>query len=799
MSSDRLATPPKRRRRWWLRGLGLLVLLLLLAGGGFYLWQRQSLPRLSGELRLPGLEAPASLTRTAEGLTLIEAASDHDASFALGFAHAQDRLLQMDLMRRIVAGRLSEVIGSRTLEIDRFFRTLGLYDLAEANLEQLSPEARAALQAYADGVNAFLEERAGPLPVGFTLLRYEPEPWRPADSLAWGRLMALVLSSNYRDELLRARLLALLPAAKVKQLYPGWPDWAPTSVAALEGLDRHGQLRRLYDLLPWEIGPKSASNAWALAPSRSSSGGALLAGDPHLALRAPGDWYLVRIETPERRLVGATTPGVPLLIMGNNGSLAWSFTTAYGDTQDLFIEEVDPDDPGRYRTPDGWQAFERRQEVIEIDGEEPQTITVRRSRHGPIVSDVVADAEGLYPDDRVLALAWTALQEDDRSAEALYRLNRAVDLPAAVYALRDLDSPQQAMVLADARGNIGLIVPGRVPIRKAGDGLTPVPGASGDYDWTGTIPFDELPRSLNPENGVVITANNKLVGDDYPYLLAADWAYPDRATRLAEVLDGKARWSPDEMRKLQLDSLTVGGRLLLRRLLLAPLPAEAQPILDRLRAWDHQMDPDRPEPLIYSAWLRALERRLLFDELGEVVSDLATGDAWRLSKLLADDSLWCDEIGTPELESCDQQIAETLEVALKELVKAYGEDPDKWRWGKAHRARFDHPVLGYIPLLNDWTAFEVEAPGGQDTVNRGGSNYVLPFEAAFTDRHGPGLRAVHDMAAPEAAGFVIATGNSGNVFSPFYGNLVESWRDGRLLQLPKTPPADGQVLRLLPD
>jgi len=799
VASDSASSRPRRRGRWWLRGLGILVVVLVVGGAGGYAWQQGSLPRLEGELTLAGLEGPVSLSRDGRGLTYIEAGNEADAMFALGFAHAQDRLLQMDLMRRVVAGRLSEVVGDRTVQIDRFFRTLGLYRLAEANLQQLSPEARQGLAAYAAGVNAFLDTRDGPLPVGFNLLGYEPDPWRPADSLAWGRLMALALSGNYKQELLNARLLGMLEEDKVRQLFPAWPDWSPISTAALRALEADGQLRDLARLLPWSLEPKSASNAWALAPWRSTTGSSLLAGDPHLSLQAPGDWYLARIETPELTLAGATAPGVPLMIMGHNGSLAWSFTTAYGDTQDLFIEETDPEDPGRYRVGAGWEAFETREEVLEVSGDDPVRFTVRTSRHGPIISDAVAEAGELYPAPQVLALSWTALRADDRSAEGLYRLNKAADLPQAIAALEDLHSPQQAVVLADSRGSIGLLAPGRVPIRKAGNGLVPVPGAEGAYDWEGLIPYDALPRQLNPEDGVIITANNKLVGEDYPYLIAADWAYPDRAARLAELLSIKERWSPEEMQAMQLDALTFGGRLLLQRLLLTPLPADAEPALEILRRWDFQMTTDQAAPLIYSAWLRALERRLLYDELGEVVSELADGDAWRVFNLLGNDSLWCDDVGSPELESCDEVIAGALETALEELVKTYGEDPAAWRWGRAHVAFFEHPILRFVPLVNDWTAYEIEAPGGQDTVNRGGSNYVAPFERAFHDRHGPGFRAVHDLGDPEAAGFIIATGNSGNLYSPFYGNLTRLWRDGALLHLTADPPPEAQTLRLLPE
>lgn len=798
MTSTPLSHQPKRKRRWWLRILLILFALLLISIAGFYGWQRASLPDLSGETRLAGLQQEVRLSRDADGLVYIEAENEADALFALGYAHAQDRLFQMDFVRRLASGRLSEVVGPQTVGTDKFFRTLELYRYAEANLEALSPDVRAALDSYTAGVNAFIQNPPGPLPLGFAITGHDPEPWKPADSVAWGRVMALILSANYMQELLRARLLGILPEDKIKQLYPAWPDWAPTSVPALQAMEQQGILKDLRQLLPWEIAPKLASNTWALAPERSTTGGALLAGDPHLSLRAPGDWYLVRIETPDLTLAGATTPGVPLLLFGHNGALSWSFTTTYSDTQDLFIEDVDPDNPGRYKTKEGWRDFETREEVIEIAGEEPLHFTVRKSHHGPIISDVVDDAQDLYPDSQVLALSWTALREDDRSAEGLYRLNRALDVARGISALRDLHSPQQTMILADSGGSIALVAPGRVPIRAKGNGLAPVPGATGEYDWIGEIPYAALPRSVDPESGVLITANNKLVGDDYRYMIAAEWAYPDRASRIAEVLKTKQVWSPEEMRELQLDALTYGGRRLMGRLLKADLPAEAEAAVAMMRQWNFEMAIDRPEPLIYSAWLRALERQLIADELGEVFIELAKGDAWKVYNLLQPGSLWCDNVATAVVESCDMQIAEALGQALTELVGEYGDNPDEWRWGKAHFASFDHPILRFIPVVNGLTAIEIETPGGQDTVNRAGSDYALPIERAFQDRHGPGFRGVYDMADPDASGFIIATGNSGNILSPFYGNLVERWRDGELLQLPPTPPAGSETMVLKP-
>lgn len=785
--------------RWLFRGLLALLVLLVLATAGAWIWQRGSLPTTEGTLMLRGLRAPVTVTRDEWGIPTIRAENEHDALFALGFVHGQDRLFQMDLTRRLGAGRLSQVMGQATVQVDRVMRTLDLYDVAKANLRQLSPESRAALDSYVAGVNAYIDTHQGPWPMEFYILAYRPEVWTAADSLVWGRLMALQLSLNYGQELLRAQLLPKLSAEEIQQLFPAYPTDAPIATKDIAALDRQGVLRDLARALPWTIGPKSASNAWALSPARSSTGGALLANDPHLGLQAPGYWYLARLEFEGRVLAGATAPGVPYMVIGRNDTLAWSFTTTHGDTQDLFIETIDPADPGRYLTREGSQPFKTREETIVVDGADPVRFTVRETYHGPVLSDALPAAATVVPENQVLALAWTGLMSDDRSGEALYRLNRATDVEEGLATLRDLHSPQQSMILADTQGRIVLTVPGRVPIRAKGDGTLPVPGATGEYDWIGFVPYEELPRLADPASGQLVTANNKAVPDDYPHLIAAEWYFPTRAQRIDEVLRAKDVHSPAEMAALQSDSLSVGAREILPMLLemTGEMP-EAQAALALLRQWDYVMSRDAPQPLIYSAWILALERRLLADQVGELLPELMSGSEQRLRAVLAPDSRFCDDTTTTEPEDCPIAVRQALDESLDVLVQLYGDEPADWRWGEAHVARFDHPVLGYVPLIGDLVAYEVPTDGGQDTVNRGGSSFSPPIPGAFAHRHGAGMRAVFDMADPDASLFVIATGQSGNPLSAHYGDMAPLWQQGQSVTLPGTPLGQGETLTLDP-
>ena len=790
---------------WTARIFTGLLVLLALGFGGAYVWLRGSLPQTEGTLRIDALEAPVEVLRDADGIVTIRAQSDHDAAVALGFVHAQDRLWQMDFMRRSGAGRLSEVAGPATHRLDRFMRTLGLYRVAEANVAQASPDMRDMLTAYTDGVNAFIDDPGGPLPLEFQLLRYKPESWRPADSLVWGRLMALQLSGNWTEEILRARVARHLTPEQVDFLWPGYPADAPVVLAGIASdLDRL-PLRDLAAVLPWEWAPKDASNAWALAGALTASGKPLLANDPHLALSAPGQWYLARIETPQRVLAGATAPGVPFLVLGHNGRIAWGFSTTHSDTQDLFVERVDPANPDRYLTPEGSQPFDTRTETIDILGEAPETFTVRTTRHGPVLSDAVdeaaAAAKAAGGEASVLALAWPALRDDDRTAEALLAINRATNWNDFRAAADKFDSPQQNIVYADTTGTIGFVAPARVPIRKAGDGRLPVPGWTGDYDWTGTIPAAELPTTVNPPAQRVIVANNKIVADSYPYFLTADWPDPYRAQRIQDLLDTGAKTpaTVESSLAIQQDIVSLAARQLLPYLLrTTPGTDRAREALSVLANWDGSMHRDAAAPLLFYAWVHELNRTLLADELGDDFADFQRPNVELLVRVLSEGQAWCDDVKSGPVEDCQTQLIAALEAALNKLALRFSTAISQLRWGDAHRARFHHPMLSRIPILGAIFAYGVESDGGSYTVNRAGVSFADGSGGLFEDVHGPGFRAVYDLADLQNSRFMIATGQSGNPLSSTYGSLVTRWRDGETVKLVGGATAPARTLTLNP-
>ncbi len=758
--------------RYLLAGLAVVI---LVAAGGAYLYLRSSLPQTAGRIELHGPKSVVRIARDADGIPTIVAQDDDDAAFGLGFAHAQDRLFQMELQRRYAAGRLAEIFGAPAVPTDKQMRVLGLYRAAAAEIPYLSPEVNRAFRAYAAGVNAFLARHHGALPPEFLLLHFRPEPWHEADSLVWGKLMAFTLEGNYRGELLRAQMARTIPAADMAFLYPEYPKDAPTTLAAMLPIYRQLALGRLYHMLPPTTGPHYASNNWVVDGKHSASGKPLLANDPHLAFGAPGFWYLARLKTPARTIAGATAAGVPLVVIGHNDHIAWGFTTTTADVEDLFVEKLDPADPGRYLTPDGSAPFTTRQEQIEVRGAAPVTLTVRSTRHGPVLSDVLPP--GAADPGYVLALSATFLVPDDRSAEALWRADRATDWPSFRAAWRGFVGPMQNTVYADDSGTIGFIAAGLVPIRGKGEGWMPAPGWSGEYDWQGFIPFDKLPQATNPASGRFVSANNKIVPASYPYFLSRDWDLPNRAERIEALLDKTPVQTPQSSAAIEADTLSLmAERLVPLMTQITPADAASHQAIDRLKHWDFHMDRDQVAPLLFTAWLRQFSHTILFGRFGDAVAGYWDLKPRVMEAVLTRRPDWCADPMRRGAETCATRLAQSLQAALTELRQAYGDDMAKWRWGRAHVAVFANPVFSRIPVLREWYDPSISTPGGYDTVNRGPSlirDDRHPFEQVF----GAGLRIITDLAAPKDAQMIVTPGQSGNPLSRHFADLIRRWRD----------------------
>lgn len=754
-------------RRWTLRLLAGLVVLLLAAAGGVAAALWHSLPGGSHSAALPGLVQGATVEFDDNAIPRIRAANLRDAATVLGYLHARERMFQMDLMRRAAAGELSEIAGAVTLPNDRLMRTLGLRRSAERDAAALDPETRATLEAYAAGVNAWIDARGRFAAMEFIPFG-PPRPWTVVDSLLWAKTMGLFLSTNWRTELARAK---------------GAPaPWPPTDATASPHatLTPAGATTTLAALPAFPdpfTQPDSASNAWAVDARHSATGAPLLAGDPHLAFAKPGIWYLARIDTPEGTLVGATAPGVPFLVMGQNGRIAWSFTTTGADVQDLFIET--PSGPNLYLSPDGPRPFVLHDERFRIRGRADEVLTVRETRHGPVISDLLA------PDGPILAVAMANLAAGDTSAAGLLALNRAPDRAAAGRAAAAINGLVQNMMVAD-RAGIALFVTGRVPLRRAGDGTRPVPGADGSHDWTGWANGPDLPRIIDPPSGRLLNANERIAAPNYPVFLGQDWHDDLRARRARELLEATPRHTQETFAAMQVDTLSVFARDTLPRLralaVAEGLPRRAHALL---ADWHGDMHPDAPQPLIFHAWMQAFAR------------GLSPGDGaapwWHIAvyALSPRGAAWC---GPPE--QCDARLRQSLDEAMAALAARYGENPSLWRWGTAHPAIFAHPLLrpllSAVPPLDFLATVRVPIGGDGTTLLR--ANTGRTTEAV----HGAGFRAVHDLADLERSRFVVTPGQSGHVLLSTARNLAPRWQAGDLLLLPARPARVSARLILTP-
>jgi len=766
-----------RLLRRLLTALGVIVLLAAAAATGI-LWL--TLPPRSQQARIAGLSGPIDIGFDSDGIPRIRAASATDAAAALGFVHARDRMFQMELMRRAASGRLSEIAGPATLGYDRTMRTFGLRRRAVEDYPTLPAETRAMLAAYARGVNAWIKAR-GRFSAAEFLYLGSPEAWEPVDSLLWGETMGLYLSFNWRTELTRLSLAGRIPQQKIDELWPPaeGPDRPeagiiPTRQYADIVSDLMSILPRFPD--PYTL-PGSASNEWAVDGHHTATGAPLLAGDPHLAFGFPAIWYLARIETPDGVLAGATAPGIPGIVLGHNSQIAWTFTTTGADVQDVFIET--PAGEGLYQTPDGPRPFIVREERIKIRGEPDRMLIVRETRHGPVISDLRADG------GPILAVAMANLAPGNTAAAGLLALNQAGDMAAAGKAAALISSPVQNLLVADREG-IALFVTGRVPIRRAGDGSAPVPG-DGSHDWIGWASGDQLPHIVAPRSGRLVNANDRIAPPDFPTFLGRDWFADWRSRRIRELLDRSDQHTVDDFARMQIDVRSSFARQILPVLLAMPPPEAdaARRAQGLLKDWDGSMTVDRPQPLIFNAWVQHFYGLVLRQ------ADIDANDGGPQAEFVAyvlspAGARWCGG-------DCTATLKAALVEAVGDLVGRFGNEPAQWRWGEAHPAVFAHPVLRALPVLGSLTTLSIPSPGDDTTIDRGGIAY-----GQFQSVHGAAYRGVYDLADLDRSLFIVAPGQSGNPLSRHARDFLARWRDGATVTLGPTPDATTATIRLTP-
>ncbi len=820
-------------------GIGALIIALIAgAGGAFYFKSYlpktvapRSFPQIDGEIRLDGLDGAVDIYRDNMGIPHIYAASTQDLYFAQGYVHAQERFWQMDAWRHIGSGRLSEMFGSGQVETDTFLRTLGWRVTAEKEWEGMGTESRAILQSYTDGVNAYLKDHNGDAVsleyaiLGLLSPDYKIQPWEPVNSLTWGKAMAWDLRGNMDEEIERAVLLKTLTPEQVSQLFPDYPKDHPVIVNSIgEGTSASttesyasavnipdetlAAIEHNASLLDPMLGPLSdgiGSNSWAVSGALTDTGKPLLANDPHLGIQMPSIWYQMDMHCMPKsdqcplEVAGFSFAGVPGIIIGHNADIAWGFTNVGPDVMDLFIEKVNPENPNQYEVKGKWVDFETRQETINVVGGDPVNVTVRLTRHGPVISDAYGplkdqgdpkdkqfqafkDRAGVeLPQNYVIALAWTALTPST-PFEAIWGFDKAQNWDEFRAAAKNFHVPAQNLLYADTQGNIGYQMPGDIPIRARGDGTVPVPGWTGEYDWTGYIPFDELPYTFNPAEGYIVTANNQVPPQSYPYLITRDWDYGYRAQRITEMINSApGKINIAYIQKMQGDSMDLGAQALLpiwnQIDYRAATPNQAY-ALDLMKKWDTNSTADSKAAAVYQWFWWNLLQNALNDNLPERYAASGGSRYFEVTRRLVqspNDPLWDDKTTTDKVETRDDIYIASLVETVNQLEKQYGKDTAKWpRWGELHTATFRNATLGESgigPIESLFNRGPVETSGGQSLVNATGWDVGDSFQVNWL----PSMRMIVDLSNLNNSVTVHTTGESGHAYHPHYDDMSKMW------------------------
>ena len=815
-------------------GIGVLLAVVLLVVGAVgygYSVMRAQFPQISGSVKLDGLKGSVEIIRDRFGVPHIYADYPEDLFRAQGYVHAQDRYFQMEFWRRIGQGRLAELFGAGALDQDKFIRTVGWQRVAAQEAKQLDPEMRSVLESYASGVNDYALSHVDQLGLEFKVLgligrKWQPEAWQPENTLTWAKAMAWNLGGNLDTELLRMAITAKGGAALTEALLPPYPKDGPVIVGSSaasrdNGIAGRGDKVTVSSLSPLALVPPSpdsqalallhttrkladttgllrgdgiGSNNWVVGGAKSVTGKPILADDPHLGVQMPSIWYQVGLHCRSLSaacpydVVGASFAGVPGVVIGHNTRIAWGVTNVEPDTQDLVLEKPNPNNPNEFEYMGKFEAAEVHEEMIHVAGQDPITLTVRVTRHGPVISDVFEPIKDLALTttlgSQVLALQWTSLQPENLT-RAVLRINQAQNWETFREALHDWASPSQNFIYADVDGNIGYQMPGKIPIRKNSDGKAPAAGWNGDADWTGYIDFEQLPNLFNPPQGFIVTANNAVVDDQYPYLLTHDWERGYRARRITQLIESKAKLSVADMTVFHMDAHAVHADdllPLLDQIKLNDKPdSKYGPALAALKAWDRIYRRDSIGATIFEAYWKHLAHNIFDDELGpelaKQVIDLQTPTKLAVKNTLAQaDAPWWDNVTTPDKETRDTIVEQSLGAALAELTGKLGGDLSQWQWGKLHMITFQNQTLGKsgvapIEALFNRGPFSVD--GASSTVNAENTNQE------FRVTSHPSWRMVVDLGDFNQSVAVHPTGQSGHAGHPHYDDMMKLWLEGR--------------------
>jgi penicillin amidase len=790
---------------WWRKTLVIAAASLAgLIGGTYFILLRRPLPKIKGMLHLQGLHKPVEIIIDCYGVPHIYAENEDDLYFAQGYVHAQERLWQMELNRRLGSGRLSEIFGKDALEVDLFTRRLGMHRAAAAEAGRLAEHSKCILNAYARGVNAFIEHNSNNLPIEFMLLRFKPGPWQITDSIQWTKMMGWDLGSNWETEIIRAAIVARLGVERATKLEAGYDPSHPLIIppgVEYQGinpgmLEEYAILKQLSG-----FGMMGASNNWVVDGTMTATGSPMLCNDPHLGQTAPSIWYECHLVAGDIDVTGASFPGTPGIVIGHNQHIAWGITNAISDIEDLYIEKFNPQNPYQYEYQGKWEDAQVIREEIKVKDSKVRVIQeVLITRHGPILTSMpqtsngsLAEQDGTSDGTIELALRWTGLEQCN-IISAVQKMNRASNWEEFCDALRDWDVPPQNIIYADKEGNIGYIMAGAIPVRAKGQGLLPSPGWTGEYEWTGYIPFEELPQIYNPEQHFIVTANNRVVNDDYPYYITNEWLNGYRAQRIRDLLTGKApseKLTLSDMARIQADQYALPAVEIVPHILKistdGPIEEAAQ---DILRSWDYVLAPASAGAAIYATCLHKLERIvfavLLGDDetllngylgVGSTLLSLTNNHFSRSKPLLIrllnahDDTWFANSIIPNGPKSWDAALASALHAAIEELRAKLGDDISRWKYGAIHTMTYNH-ALGFVkPLDKLFNRGPFPVGGDTDTVNMGATTPNQP-EVVITV---PSYRQIVNLADLKASLSGHSPGQSGHPASKHYADFIKPW------------------------
>ncbi|HLQ95880.1 MAG TPA: penicillin acylase family protein [Pseudogracilibacillus sp.] len=763
------------------------LLILLVAGALIYVnhFLNKSLPQVEGEIEMPVSEH-VSVTTDDVGVPHIQAESLEDMYKVQGYVQAKSRMFQMEMSRRQASGTLSEVVGADTVSSDKYFRTLGLRRAAEASYDLYDDDAKDVLEWFSDGVNAYIDEasEAGTLPPEFVILGEEPADWTPIDSLTIGKYMAFDLGGHWERQAFNYYALDNFSEEKAAELMPSYPDHYKEVIEKGE-LDIAGSFEDA--VIPEEF---NGSNDWVVSGDKTASGEALLADDPHLGLATPSIWYQMHLEAEDVNVEGVIFAGVPGIILGHNEDIAWGVTNTGPDVQQLYMEERNDAAKDEFKFEDEWEEADHIEEPIEIKDEDTIDYEVLETRHGPIVSEFAEEAG----EETALSLRWTAL-DPTTELQAILNINHATNWDEFEKGLEDFLAPAQNFVFADTDGNIAYKANGKIPIYEDGDdALLPLPGWEEKYEWDDFIPFDELPRVVNPDKGFIATANNKIEGDDYPYHISNVWAQPYRYERIYEVLDDKNELTAQDMKDLQMDATNLRAREFVPAfqeiLDGADVGENEESALELLEDWGYEDDKDLPQPLIFETWMENISK-MLYKDIPDDLDDLFEAEGQTTDELLrsGDDSKWVRDAGGME-----SLVQETLETTIEDLEKEYGEKVEDWKWGDYHQIQFKHPLSSASDIL-------AKIVNKDDPLPVDGSAYTPMAARSAADGivdHGASWRFVIDMEEPESGYHIVSPGQSGHLKSKWYNDQTEAWVTGDYHET-NTQEFEGDVLDIIPE